>query len=331
MNAGREFLNATGVDGGLRGFVSGGDGGSFGHNALFDVVQLSPLQSGHAVLGGRGRLAVLDPDNGSVGVVQEGGATYMGTIQPAGTSSFAWRAFNLDPVGLNVPIVKIRTRLGIVASTNGRPDAFGFGIYNRASQLLCAVFFDTATGEIYYDSGTGPQTVGLTFSPGFFMDIAMTLNFATNRGTLSLFDAAGQEYPIFQNTAFNGSGVALDLGDIDYLWILNSTGTAGDNRMVVDSLSVEAQANPSISVAKGTKQRAKRDSYILRGGQASADDVRIEWKSKQQWRWTAVRGTTTNWTIRLRRLQKGRNIVQLRMLDALGRTIDETKVTVLRK
>lgn len=271
-----------------------------------------------------------DPSNGSAAVGNSGGVVYLGYTAPADSFSFVERAFNLDPVAVNLPIVKIRTRLGIDNSTNGNYDVFGFGIYNRAGNLVCSVLLDNFSGGLYYDPGTGPQSLGLYFANGVFIEVSLTLNFATNRASLSFYDASGTEHPAFQNASLNKAGAALNFGTLDYLWLLNSS-TAGNNAMVIDTLSVEAQANPSLEISHGKTQRTKRDTCILRGGQAAEDDVRIEWKSKTQRRWTAVRGSATNWTIRLRKLAKGRNIVQLRMIDALGRTIEQTKVTVLRK
>jgi hypothetical protein len=271
-----------------------------------------------------------DPNNGSAAVGNNGGVVYLGYVAPADTVSIVERAFNLDPVAINLPIVKIRTRLAIDHSTNGFSDVFGFGIYNRAGNLVCSVLLDNWDGGLYYDPGTGPQALGLYFSNGFFLEVSLTLNFATNRASLSFFDAAGTEHPAFQNATLNKTGASLDFATFDYLWLLSSA-TAGDNAMVIDSLSVEASANPTLTFSKGKMQRAKRDTYVLRGGQAAGDDVRVEWKSKTQRRWTAVRGSATSWTIRLRKLRKGRNIVQLRMLDALGRTIDQKRIVVVRK
>ena len=272
-----------------------------------------------------------DPSNGSAAVGTTGGVVYLGHVQPAGTLSAVWRPFNLDPVELGVPIVKIRTRLAIFHSTNGYYDGFGFGIYNRLGKFVCGVFFDNWTGLISYNSGFGLESTGLYFADDVFIEASLTLNFATNRASLSFYDAAGAEHPAFANRTLNQAGTALDFGEFDYLWFLNSSGTAGDNAMVIDALSVEAQANPSLVIAHGKTQRTKGDTCILRGGQAAEDDVRIEWKSKTQRRWTPVRGSSTGWTIHLRKLVKGRNVVQLRMLDALGRTIDQQSVNVLRK
>jgi hypothetical protein len=272
-----------------------------------------------------------DPSNGSAAVTADGGAVYLGHIAPSGSASGVGHTFGLDPVALGLPIVKIRTRLLVSVSTNGHYDVFGFALYNRAGQFLWSFLLDTWSGFGYFDPGTGAQMLPGQFHSGQFFDVGLTINFSTNRASLTIYDSAGTPYPIFENRAFHDSGHALDLGEFDYQWLLNSPGAAGDNFMVVDSLSVEAQATPTLVLARGKTQRAKRDTYILRGGQAEEDDVRIEWKSKAQRRWTKVRGSSTNWTIRLRRLTKGRNAVQLRMLDVLGRTIDQTTVTVLRK
>jgi hypothetical protein len=272
-----------------------------------------------------------DPSNGSAAVVPSGGAVYLGHVQPSGPFSGVERTFGLDPAALGVPIVKIHTKLMVVASTNGHYDVFGFVIYNRAGEFLWSFLLDASNGSGYFDPGTGAQMLSGQFQSSQFFEVGLTINLSTNRASLTIYDSGGNSYPIFENRTFHESGHALDLGELDYQWWLNSPSAAGDNFMVVDSLSVEAQANPALVIAKGTRQRTKADSYILRGGQAAEDDVRIEWKSKTQWRWTPVRGAATNWTIRLRRLTKGRNAVQIRMLDALGRTIDQQNVNILRK
>jgi hypothetical protein len=274
--------------------------------------------------------AATDPSNGSAGVMPGGGAVYLGNTAPANMYSAAERLFGFDAVSLGVPIVKIRTRLMIADSTNSHRDAFGLTIFNRSGSFVCGLVFDNIEKAIYYDDGAQGTFLNLFFVNGVPLEASLILNLSTNRASLSFYDEAGKEYPAFTNVTLNQTGAALDFGALDYQWLLNET-TAGDNFMVVDSLSVEVQKNPALVIAKGTRQRTKADSYILRGGQAAEDDVRIEWKSKTQWRWTPVRGAATNWTIRLRRLTKGRNAVQIRMLDALGRTIDQQNVNILRK
>jgi hypothetical protein len=289
-----------------------------------------PFAAGSFWAGVDGWLAT-DPNNGSAAVTQAGGAVYLGWNPPSGSYSAAGRAFNLDPVALGMPIVKIRTRLVIYDSSNSHYDLFGFSLFNKAGEFLWSLVLDNSNYHAYFDPGTGLELVQGRFYNAQFLVVGLTINFATNRASLTIYDSDGNPFPVFENQIFHKSGRALNLGEFDYTWFINSSGTAGDNAMVIDALSVEAQANPALVIAKGKTQRTKRDTYILRGGQAPEDDVRVEWKSKVQWRWMPVRGTTSNWTIRLRKLAKGRNVVQLRMLDALGRTIDQTKVTVLRK
>jgi hypothetical protein len=272
-----------------------------------------------------------DPTNGSAAVVPSGGAVYLGAVAPAGTISNAGRLFNFDPAALNVPIVKIRTRITIYDSSTAFYDVFGFGIYNRAGGLLCAFLLDNSDYHVYFDFGAGPELMPGRFFNAQYFDVSLTLNFATSRASLTIYDTGGGAHPVFENRVFNPSGQALDLGEFDYLWLINSSGTAGDNAMLIDSFSASAEPNPVLTLAKGRTQRTRRETFVLRGGQAGENDVRVEWKSKMHWRWGAVRGSSTAWSIRLKKLVKGRNVVHLRMLDALGRTIDQQKVTVLRK
>lgn len=272
-----------------------------------------------------------DPSNGSAAVAPGGGAVYLGSVAPAGSVSSVGRPFNLDPAGLNVPIVKIRTRIAIYDSSNGRYDGFGFAIYNRAGEELCAFLVDNSDYHVYFDFGAGAEMLAGRFFNAQYFEVSLTLNFATSRASLTIYDTGGGEHPVFENRAFNVAGRASNFGEFDYLWLLNGTGTAGNNAMLIDSLSVDAEANPVLTLAHGRTQRTRRDNFILRGGQDAADAVQIEWRSKDQRRWKKVNGASTAWKIRLKHLNQGRNVVQLRMLDVIGRTIDQTKVTVLRR
>lgn len=273
-----------------------------------------------------------DPSNGSAAVVAGGGAVYLGYVAPAGGYSTVWRPFGLDVLGLNAPILKIHTRLGIVDSTNSHYDGFGFSIYNRTGDLLCRFLFDNSNNQLDFDSGSGAlEVVPGRFANGQYYAVELTLNFATSRATLTLYDGGGTPHTIFENRAFNAAGRALDFGAFDYLWLLNNSGTAGDNAMQIDSLSIDAEANPTLVLARGPKQRTRRPTYVLRGGQPAGDAVRIEWKTKDSWRWKPVSGSPTQWKIRLKRLRIGRTVVHFRLLDVLGRTIDQKNVTVLRR
>jgi hypothetical protein len=273
-----------------------------------------------------------DPGNGSAAVASDGGAVYLGYTPPAGSVSFVERSFMFDPVARGLPIVKINTQMAIVDSTNSRFDAFGLVLYNAAGELLGVILFNNADFSLAYnDGGNVDHVLPGHFSAGVYFRITWTIDFSTNLASAIATNPDGSTFSLFSNRTFNATGRSLNLGAFDFGWIVNSTGTAGNNYLVADSFSVEAFPAPTLSGGRWQQHRTRKSSYTLRGAQAADDNVRVQVRAPGKRRWAVARASSTGWSFRVRKLVPGKNFVKVRLLNAVGAVIDQRKVVILRK
>jgi hypothetical protein len=271
-----------------------------------------------------------DPSNGTAAVTSDGGAVYLGAVKPSGTSAGAWRRLAYDPVASGNPIVTITVGVAIVPPTNGHYDTFAMVVYNSTGAFLGAFLFDTYSQSLYYDDGTGPIRLPGSFSYSGFFKIVWTVDFSTNRTSAHVPLAGGSPFVLFEKRTFHAAGRPLNLNEIGFLW-LPTAATTGDNYILIDLLTVDALPAPRLAIKKGRSHRTKGASYVLRGGQAPGDDVQIQWRTKSHRRWTSVKGVPTNWSLRVKPLQPGRNTVELRLLNAVQKEIDHQRVTITRR
>jgi hypothetical protein len=272
-----------------------------------------------------------DPNNGSSAVLPEGGAVYLGHAAPSGGVSLVERGFSFDPVARGLPIVKIDTRIAVVDSTNSRFDVFGLALYNAAGDLLGVILFNNADLSTLYNDGGVDHPLSTRFANGVYFRLTWTIDFSTNLASAIATNSDGSVISLFSNRAFNVSGRALNLGAFDFGWIVNSSGAAGDNYLVVDAFSVEAFPAPSLSGGRWQQHRTRKASYTLRGAQAADDNVKIQVRAPGSRRWKAAKGLPARWSFRVRKLQVGRNLVKVRLLNAVGAVIDQRKVTIFRR
>jgi hypothetical protein len=103
---------------------------------------------------------------------------------------------------------------------------------------LFTIDFDNTTQEINYvlDDGQFVST-GYTFSRDGTYDLEILMNFVSNRWSAILNGVV-----FISARAITTRGSALNLGDIDAVWLHRVPGQAGDNFMVFDNYRVEADA-----------------------------------------------------------------------------------------
>lgn len=272
-----------------------------------------------------------DPTNGSVAVLQAG-EVYIGYTPPAGSHAFVARDFSFDPVGSKQPIVKIHTNLEFAASTNGHSDAFAFVVTNANGNYICSLYFDNGTGNMYFDNGNANlQPLPYYYFAGYLLQFDLEIDFSTGLATATLTGTTGITKDLFRNQKLNVSGSALNFGTVGYLWMPTNPSAPGNNFMMVDALSIDASPAPSLVLVKGTVHHVTGPNFIIRGGQAAEDNVRVEWRTKKHHQWTPVRGTSTSWLVPVRPLVKGRNLVDVRLLNANDVVIDQKRVVIIRK
>jgi hypothetical protein len=170
----------------------------------------------------------------------------LGFSQPEGTngSVSVWKPLNFDPLASGLPAVTFRVSFAIYdCSTNQLAfrDSFRWVVWNPTNRLF-ALDFDNATTEISYrlDDEVWVST-GSTFEradpdaqTGLY-DLVITLDFAHNTWRATLNDVE-----LVAAKAITTRGAALELGDIDAVWVAAREEGFGDNYMVFDNYRVEA-------------------------------------------------------------------------------------------
>lgn len=195
------------------------------------------LGANTVALGGNGLMA--GPIDGF-----SGQAAYIGFNAPTATADFnLWHPVNLMPAGDLFPLVRFTVSFQIEASSEGQiPDAFRWSVYNTAEKRLFSIDFDNASREIgaILDDGTAGQAPavrpsGFLFRNGEPYDLELSLNFQRN-----VWAASINGHEVFQGLPITTKNSALNLGDVDAVWLIRTPGQAGDNFMIFDDYRLVA-------------------------------------------------------------------------------------------
>lgn len=153
-----------------------------------------------------------------------------------------WRPINFNPVSTGYPVVKFSVFMSIEDSTNNQFDNFRWSIYNRDGLRLFSLDFDNYDFTINYDLDDTNTLVatGWSFDTGVDYTLAVTMNFVSNRWSASLNNSE-----IVANQPITTKGSALNLGDIDAVWLPFYTNTPGNNFMLFDDYRVTAETLPA--------------------------------------------------------------------------------------
>ena len=179
-------------------------------------------------------------------IVGQGQQAYIGYSAPdaGGDQLVAWQPLNYSPLAANQPIVKFSVLMSIVDSTNDDFDNFRWSVYNSAVDRLFSLDFDNYYTNVNYllDGTNGLVATGVSFAPGSNYTLLVTMNFAANRWSATLNNAL-----LATNQLITTTGAALNLGDIDAVWLVYDTNAPGDNFMLFDNYRVTAEALPGAS------------------------------------------------------------------------------------
>jgi hypothetical protein len=179
-------------------------------------------------------------------IAGQGQQAYIGYSAPAAGDDqlVAWQPLNYSPLAANQPIVKFSVLMSIVDSTNDDFDNFRWSVYNGAVDRLFSLDFDNYYTNVSYllDGTNGLVTTGVSFAPGSNYTLLVTMNFAANRWSATLNNAL-----LATNQLITTTGAALNLGDIDAVWLVYDTNAPGDNFMLFDNYRVTAEAPPMTS------------------------------------------------------------------------------------
>lgn len=171
----------------------------------------------------------------------EGQHAYVGVFALTTTndSLSVWHPINYAPTPTR-PIVRFTTTMAVYDSTTGGRDCFRWSVYNTNSggTRLFTIDFDNSTEEISYvlDDAQFVST-GFSFARDGIYDLGITMNFLENRWSATLNGTV-----FVSGRPITTAGSALNLGDIDAVWLHRVPGQAGDNFMVFDNYRVEADA-----------------------------------------------------------------------------------------
>jgi len=157
----------------------------------------------------------------------------------SGLNTWLWQPLNYSPNTNTLPVVKFSTLMGIVDSTDGFYDTFGWDFFNRNNQELFFLAFDNSDLGIYYQLNDGSPVyhyTGSNFKNGQVYALEVTMDFARNRWSATLDGA-----PLIDGQPISATNnVPRTLGDIDATW-LPSGATFGDNFLLFDQYTVSAE------------------------------------------------------------------------------------------
>ncbi len=223
----------------------------------------------------------------------DGQQAYVGFTPLTGTndSLAVWRPINFDPVAAGKPIVKFSASMAIFDSTTNVYDYFDWSVFNtnNGGERLFTLDFDNDTLEIYYllDDDRYVYTGSLFETDGIY-DLEVTMNFASNLWSASLKTSSNATV-IVDSRPITTKGAALNLGDIDAVWIYGPyTNAPGDNRMVFDNFRITADAGPIVPFQLASVGRLANGTFLLRLQGESTRKYAIEATSDFV-SWTALR------------------------------------------
>jgi hypothetical protein len=159
-----------------------------------------------------------------------------------------WRPLNFDPVAAALPIVTFSVTMSIYnpSRTVNNRDSFRWSIYNtnNGGERLFTLDFDNATTEINYELDDEEFVfTGALFEngnqDGGEYDLVVIMDFADN-----LWSAWLNDDQIVDRQEMTTQGLALNLGDIDAVWVNATLGRPGDNLMAFDNYAVTAEPYP---------------------------------------------------------------------------------------
>ena len=171
-----------------------------------------------------------------------------------------WRPLNFNPVAAGLPIVTFSVTMGLYDSvTTTTRDCFRWSVYNmeNGGTRLFTLDFDNMTTNINYELDDDVFVpTGFIFEREGEYDLVVTMNFADNLWSATLNDES-----IVDSKRMTTKDSALNLGDIDAVWVNREIGVYGNNYMVFDNYSVTAEPYP---FWLDTVERLNNGAFLLR-------------------------------------------------------------------
>jgi hypothetical protein len=175
------------------------------------------------------------------------------------------------------PVVRFSVLMRVVDSLNFAYDDFDWSVYNRAGQRLFTLNFDNNNLGIYYrlDGDSNFVWTEVDFDNNFIHQLAIVIDFGANQWSAFL---DGQ--PLVTKAPVTTTGLNLDLGDIDMVWVPRNDVFPGDNYLLFDNYRVVAESSPEPTIIIQPKaQTAIRGSNVTLGvGVRGGEPLAYQWR-----------------------------------------------------
>lgn len=175
----------------------------------------------------------------------EGQAAYIGFQAPVpGQDQLnLYRPFTTTPIDESVTELTLEVSFMIFDSTVDAPhfDDFRWSVYNIFQERLFTLDFDNQELEINYilDDDEGFQFTGFFFDPFVAYDLRLVLYPSRNAWSAWINgELIVEELPITTR------GAAIEITEIDAVWILRDPNNPGDNYMVFDDYRITVERPP---------------------------------------------------------------------------------------
>ena len=210
-----------------------------------NLVYLSEFEPGEGFLYGqplRGQMGWVGEGSGGNGLVTNyfenyGQHAFIGFNAPAPKDAFLnlWKPLAFSPQGPNLPVVRFSVLMEIDDSSNGFYDDFRWSVYNTAVSRLFSLDFDNSRAEIFYalDDNAGFTSTGFRFVNAVSYQLDVFMNLRRNTWTAMLNGLV-----VVDSQPMTTINARIDLSDIDAVWAIRQTGSAGDNYMVFDDYTL---------------------------------------------------------------------------------------------
>ena len=155
-----------------------------------------------------------------------------------------WQPIDLAPIPTNTPIVRFAVEMSIIDSSTTDRDCFRWSVYNLSQKRLFSIDFDNADLTINYllEDGLFVST-GRFFTNDVRYTLVVTMDFGRN-----LWNASLNNTVLVQDQPITTMNSALNLGDIDAVWVYRQSDAPGDNWMVFDNYTVTLEQRQDASL-----------------------------------------------------------------------------------
>ncbi|MBX3747502.1 MAG: S8 family serine peptidase [Verrucomicrobiae bacterium] len=194
-----------------------------------------------------------------------------------GDALYVWRPLDYVPNPATQPVVRFSVLMMVVDSWNLAYDDFEWSVYNRRAERLFTLSFDNSNLGIFYrlDGPSGYIYTGYDFENDVIYDLVVVMDFAANRWT-AFIDGE----PVVDNAPITTTGLPLDLGDIDAVWIPRDDFFPGDNYLVFDNYRVAAEGSqaPSIVLQPKSQTAPPGANVTFSVGAQGGEPVSYQWR-----------------------------------------------------